>query len=81
MAVILPQDSKTQCKHLITVICILFAFRAGLRPGDIITKMNDKDTESSKQVYQHVRKGEALKIEVKRGELYLKFTVQPEVVG
>ena len=43
--------------------------------------MNGKDTESSKQVYQHVHKGEALKIEVKRGEEYLKFTVQPEVVG
>ena len=52
-----------------------------MRPGDIITKMNGKDTESSKQVYQHVHKGEALKIEVKRGEEYLKFTVQPEVVG
>jgi len=57
------------------------AHRAGLRPGDIIVKMNGKDTGSSKQVYQHVHKGEALKIEVKRGDQYLKFTVQPEVVG
>lgn len=52
-----------------------------MRSGDIITKMNGKTTESSKQVYQHVHKGETLKIEVKRGEQYLNFTVQPEVVG
>ena len=58
-----------------------FSFRGGLRSGDIITKMNGKTTESSKQVYQHVHKGEILKIEVKRGEQYLNFTVQPEVVG
>ena len=58
-----------------------FSFRGGLRSGDIITKMNGKTTESSKQVYQHVHKGETLKIEVKRGEQYLNFTVQPEVVG
>ncbi|KAM7452463.1 Serine protease htra2 [Porites harrisoni] len=57
------------------------AHRGGLRSGDIITKMNGKTTESSKQVYQHVHKGETLKIEVKRGEQYLNFTVQPEVVG
>ena len=59
----------------------MFSFRGGLRSGDIITKMNGKSTESSKQVYQHVHKGETLKIEVKRGEQYLNFTVKPEVVG
>lgn len=57
------------------------AHRSGLRSGDIITKINGKDTESSKQVYQHVHKGDVLKIEVKRGEQFVKFTVQPEVVG
>ena len=55
--------------------------RAGLRSGDIIIKMNGKETESSKQVYQHVHKGDTLKIEVKRGDQRLNFTVQPEVVG
>ena len=63
-----------------STVCF-FPFRGGLRSGDIITKMNGKTTESSKQVYQHVHKGETLKIEVKRGEQYLNFTVQPEVVG
>lgn len=60
---------------------VLIFCRAGLQPGDIITKMNGKNIVSNKEVYQHVHKGETLDIEVKRGEQYLKFTIQPEVVG
>ena len=56
-------------------------FRAGLQPGDIITKMNGKNMVSNKEVYQHLQKGETLVVEVKRGDQYLKFTIQPEVVG
>lgn len=57
------------------------AHKAGLQPGDIITKMNGKNIVSNKEVYQHVHKGETLNIEVKRGDQYLKLTIQPEVVG
>lgn len=57
------------------------AHRAGLRAGDIITKINSHATESSMQVHQHVRKGGTLQMEVTRGEQTLHFTVHPEVVG
>lgn len=57
------------------------AHRAGLRSGDIITKINSHATESSMQVHQHVRKGGTLQMEVTRGEQTLHFTVHPEVVG
>lgn len=60
---------------------VIDIFRAGLQPGDIITKMNGKNIVSNKEVYQHVHKGETLNIQVKRGDQYLKFTIQPEVVG
>ncbi|KAJ7392390.1 Serine protease htra2, mitochondrial [Desmophyllum pertusum] len=57
------------------------AHKAGLQPGDIITKMNGNNIASNKEVYQHVLKGETLHVEVKRGRQYLKFTIHPEIVG
>ena len=65
----------------IKMLALLISCRAGLQSGDIITKMNGKNIVSNKKVYQHVHKGETLDVEVKRGEQYLKFTIQPEVVG
>lgn len=63
------------------MLVLLISCRAGLQSGDIITKMNGKDIVSNKEVYQHVHKGETLDVEIKRGDQYLKFTIQPEVVG
>lgn len=63
------------------MLALLISCRAGLQSGDIIIKMNDKNIVSNKEVYQHVHKGETLDVQVKRGEQYLKFTIQPEVVG
>lgn len=60
---------------------LLISFRAGLLPGDIITKINGNNIVSNKEVYQHVNRGETFKIEVKRGEQHFKFTIDPEVVG
>lgn len=62
-------------------LVLLISFRAGLQPGDIITKMNGNNIASNKEVYQHVLKGETLHVEVKRGRQYLKFTIHPEIVG
>lgn len=63
------------------MLVLLISCRAGLQSGDIIIKMNGKNIVSNKEVYQHVHKGETLAVEVKRGEQYLKFNIQPEVVG
>jgi len=42
--------------------------------------MNGKNMVSNKEVYQHLEKGEPLDVEVKRGDRYFKFSIQPEVV-
>ena len=60
---------------------LLISFRAGLLPGDIITKINGNSIVSNKEVYQHVNRGETFNVEVKRGEQHFKFAIDPEVVG
>lgn len=57
------------------------AQRAGLRSGDIITKINGNKTESSLQVHKVVQKGETLQMELVRGDHTFHLTFKPEVVG
>ena len=60
---------------------LIISFRAGVLPGDIITKINGNKIVSNKEVYRHVNRGETFEVEVKRGDKHLKFTLDPEVVG
>lgn len=60
---------------------LIISFRAGVLPGDIITKINGNKIVSNKEVYRHVNRGETFEVEVKRGDKHLKFTLKPEVVG
>lgn len=56
-------------------------FRAGLHKGDIITKINNIEVTTSKQVYEYIKKGQALNIEVQRGKAVVLLRVQPQVVA
>jgi HtrA serine peptidase 2 len=57
------------------------AYNGGLRPGDIITKINDEEVKSASDVYAAVEKSKTLKLSVQRGtEATITFTVTPEVV-
>ena len=45
---------------------LIISFRAGVLPGDIITKINGNKIVSNKEVYRHVNRGETFEVEVKR---------------
>jgi S1-C subfamily serine protease len=55
--------------------------RAGLRSGDVITKINGTNISTSKEVFDQVKKGETLNMEVQRGSKTVHVAVQPQVVG
>lgn len=57
-------------------VCI--SFSAGLRPGDIITRINDKDIGTAAEVYSAVSSTKELRLTVHRGLDLLYLTVVPE---
>ncbi|KAK3743700.1 hypothetical protein QZH41_002843 [Actinostola sp. cb2023] len=54
---------------------------AGLMSGDVITKINGQNIATSKDVFEYVKRGETLKMNVQRGTQTVSLTVQPQVVG
>lgn len=56
------------------------AWKAGLRAGDVITQVNDKDIYSAKDVYLAIEENKKLKVNVRRstGET-ISFNVMPEI--
>ena len=49
--------------------------------GDVITKINGQNIATSKDVFEYVKRGETLKMNVQRGTQTVSLTVQPQVVG
>ncbi len=54
------------------------AAKAGLQRGDIIVRINGQKIHSSNQVYEKVRSGKTLTMEVARGAQWMTVTVHPE---
>ena len=56
------------------------AAQAGLKHGDVIVRINGKDIHSTKEVYEMVRNGKRLVMEVVRESHWMTVTVTPEAV-
>lgn len=56
------------------------AAQAGLKQGDVIVRIDGKDIHSTKEVYEMVRTGERLVMEVVRESHWMTVTVTPEPV-
>ena len=61
--------------HILHALC-----SGGLRPMDIITKINGKEVTSSSDVYSAVETGQDLKVTIHRGHQIFTLTVNPEYV-
>ncbi|XP_048585176.1 serine protease HTRA2, mitochondrial-like [Nematostella vectensis] len=57
------------------------AHKSGLKSGDVIVKINNDSIKTSKEVYEFVKKGETLDIEIVRGGQIKHVTISPQVVG
>lgn len=56
------------------------AAQAGLKQGDVIVRIDGKDIHSTKEVYEMVRTGKRLVMEVVRESHWMTVTVTPEAV-
>ena len=64
----------------ISKLSLVFIHRGGLRPGDIIQKINDKDIKSSADVYRAVETNDVLTMDVHRGSEVITLTVRTEEI-
>nr|XP_006004798.1 PREDICTED: serine protease HTRA2, mitochondrial [Latimeria chalumnae] len=55
------------------------AYHAGLKPGDIILKINEKTVQTAEHIYDAVRSEQNLTMVVQRGHEVLMMSVTPEV--
>lgn len=58
----------------------MFLFRAGLRKGDVITRINEKDVRLSSDIYGMIASEEELRFTIHRGPDMLLISVTPETV-
>lgn len=82
-------EPKVEIYSFFTVICInlvvyygnmFFSGRAGLRKGDVITRINEKEVRLSSDIYGMIAAEEELRFTIHRGPDTLIISVIPEAV-
>ncbi|CAC5363700.1 HTRA2 [Mytilus coruscus] len=56
------------------------AHRAGIQPGDVIVKINDKDIKSSAEVYKILETSDTLIVQVYRQNQKFQLTITPDTI-
>jgi len=56
------------------------AYMAGMKPGDIIVRINGTEIRSSHDLYEMTKTADKLAVQVQRGEKLYSCTVTPEIV-
>ncbi|VDI22557.1 HtrA serine peptidase 2 [Mytilus galloprovincialis] len=56
------------------------AHRAGIQPGDVIVRINDKDIKSSAEVYKILETSESLIVQVYRHNQKFQLTITPDTI-
>lgn len=57
-----------------------FVYREGLRPRDVITRVNDVAATSANDIYKALETAESLKLTIKRGQREINLVVKPEAI-
>lgn len=59
---------------------MFFFYRAGIQPGDVIVRINDKDIKSSAEVYKILETSESLIVQVYRHNQKFQLTITPDTI-